>query len=271
MAISQALACSCRFATAQEAWQSAPIIFIGHITQIDNTIHNRKWTVKDGLTRGFTTQKSTLFVDEPLKGTKSGDTFVTREGSGEGDCAYIFREKDEQEQWLFYVYPANASTIVYLGCTRTRKLSNARDDLLFIRALPASEKRTRISGTVVLQRSSAITAPSEPLSNIAITISNDKGTHEVTTDSSGVFELTGLPTDDYLIRIAVPESDALYFSYLIGRSTPFASLALWQQPAPIRLPGQGSVEVHFSLVPSELLKQLRRSRNRQPDEFAHPL
>jgi len=66
-------ACVCASKSAKEAWESTPIIFIGHIDRLETETHpGKKWGFWHDATAPFTTQKVWLRVDEALKGTAEG-------------------------------------------------------------------------------------------------------------------------------------------------------------------------------------------------------
>lgn len=133
-------ACVCSgLRSPSEAWTETPVIFIGHIDRLETTVHPKKWSFQDGTRQSFTAQRAWLRVDEPLRGTTAGTVFAIAD---DGDCTGKF--KGDEGKLLVYGFPTRTADTLSLACTRSSPLSSAADDLLFLRALPASAQKTRI-------------------------------------------------------------------------------------------------------------------------------
>jgi hypothetical protein len=261
LAAIQCAACDCAFKSAKEAWESTPVVFIGHIDRLENETHpGKKWGFTHDATASFTTQKAWLRVDEPLKGTTDGAVFVTSERLGE--CAIQF--KGDAGKLLVYAYPTKDSNAVYIACTRTRSLKYAGDDLLFLRSLPASTQRNRVSGTVSRVRSMGrgMFDNVEPLGGIRIVVGNDSAKLEATTDANGVFELVDLRPGLYQARVIVPNDDLLYMSYIVGKAAVgLPDAPFGKPPSPFLVDAETGVEVDFVLASSELLQKSKSKKH----------
>jgi hypothetical protein len=80
------------------------------------------------------------------------------------------------------------------------------DDLLYLRALPGSARRSRISGTLEHYED----GPDHSFAHVRnvagakVRIIGEKETYEAVTDSNGVYELYDLPPGNYTIRPEIP-------------------------------------------------------------------
>lgn len=185
---SECAGCSCLFRSAKEAWRETPIIFIGRLDRVETTRHpGRKWGFTHSSTPAYDTHKAWIRVDESFKGAKAGDFFTY--GEDEGNCSFVFQDKDTQGQWLFYAWPTPGSQMVHLGCSRTSRLPNAAADLLFLRALPNSGRKNRLSGTVSRLQDLDIGMfdRTATVGGIRITVLGESTTREIRTDGNGVF------------------------------------------------------------------------------------
>jgi hypothetical protein len=90
-----------------------------------------------------------------------------------------------------------------MGCTRSKLLQDAGDDLLFLRKLPQSARMNRVSGTVSRLRNLGQDQfdNEEHLSGLHLTISNDSDRFELTTDTNGAFELAGVKPGTYRVTL----------------------------------------------------------------------
>lgn len=150
------------------------------------------------------------------------------------------------------------------SCLRSNPLEYAGDDLLFLRSLPESDRKNRLSGTVFLiQRpGSQISDERYAISGARLTIYGDSKTYEVDTNKSGVFELKNVPPGSYRVHLHVPESDSLYMSYIIGESVRVSSGAgFGEQPKVISLGTTTAAEVDFILIPASTTKH-RKSHSK---------
>ena len=135
-------------------------------------------------------------------------------------CGYPFKEG---ERYLVYAHrnPNNKELDVRIGHTRTRPLSEAAEDLEYIRGLAQAEPGSRVFGKVA-QHTHKVKEhrfASESLQDIKIILEGNTDRHEVFTDSEGRYEFKRIPAGSYRLRAELPA----YLSYdeqplkLIGR------------------------------------------------------
>jgi len=134
-----AMACSCgRTPAVCESLAAAEAVFVGTVTRVENK------TVKapEGQ-EAIAGQTAYVQVEESFKGAKETAMIFRSYGSS---CDATYKEG---QRWLFYAYfnKDDKAWQVY-GCDRSTLLDGAADDLLYLRNLPASAQKTRISGEV---------------------------------------------------------------------------------------------------------------------------
>jgi hypothetical protein len=92
---------------------------------------------------------------------------------------------------------------------RSRQTKYAANDLLYLRQLPASEKRTRISGIIEYLKSDLEKGTtSTAISGVKLKIIGKKRTADVYTDENGINEIYGLAPGEYLIKPEAPPGRA---------------------------------------------------------------
>ena len=203
-------ACSCAgtWPSAKQAWQNAPFVFVGTVELADPN--------QDSSQTIFQEQAVRIHVDEAFKGIQQGQTIELRQGGT--DCDAKFRTS--QRAVFYLVQGRTPGTYFVPWCTRALgNAENGSDDLLFLRGLPASAKRTRLSGEVELYEDS----PAEPFHRIGavpdvkIKITGGNGlVKNVVTNSAGAYELFRLPQGRYSVSIQVPERLKQDFAMTFG-------------------------------------------------------
>lgn len=184
----------------QEFW-NADAVFIGTATQIVTVpfpeSHAYHWQQYQKLT-------AKLIVEETFQGNIG--TEITFEM---GDCYYPFKQG---EKYLIYANKEqNGKLYQRLGDTRTRPLSEAGEDLEYIRNLSKAREGGRIYGKVynhvaktTLPGIGAPTNYNATLSGVKIVAEGKQQSYETITDSTGSFEFLGLPEGFYKMRALVP-------------------------------------------------------------------
>jgi hypothetical protein len=92
------------------------------------------------------------------------------------------------------------------SCSRTRHISDATDDLGYLRKLPYIARQTRISGTIRHYASvpgKRFKAIANPV-GVKITVTGQGRRYETFTDENGVYEIVGIPPGKYRVAAQVP-------------------------------------------------------------------
>lgn len=178
----------------QEYWRT-DVVFIGVAHRVVNVPNNTPLAIGPYLrtTAYFT-------IEEAFKGIAgTGIVFDSH------DCGYLFKEG---ERYLVYAHrnTYNQQLEVRDGNTRTRPLSEAAEDLQYIRGLASSEPGSRIFGKVGEHNYGNYENPQklEPLKNIKVVLEGNNQRQEVTTDSEGRYEFKRLQSGTYQISAGLP-------------------------------------------------------------------
>jgi hypothetical protein len=160
----------------------------------------------------------------------AGKTAEILTGSGGGDCGFDFREGKD---YLVYAGPQQESGKLYTSiCTRTRLLSEARDDLDYFTKKDDPALGAGIEGDIFqLSRDARNnTQVTGPMAGITITVSGVAGKRTVVSRKDGHFQIWGLVPGAYRVSPILPDT--------------FLKTALT-----VRLGAQGCEEVRFLATP----------------------
>ena len=234
-----------------EFWRT-DAVFIGIVTRVERTPNNTQLAVGPYL-------KSTVYfyVEEAFKGVEGTEIVFDLDY-----CGYLFKEG---ERYLVYAYrnPNNKKLDVRAGSSRTRLLSEAAEDLEYIRGLPSAEPGSRIFGKVSQSTHNLKESrfDTETLRNIKIILEGNNQRQEVVSDNEGRYEFKGLPAGTYRIRAELPA----YLRYdeqtiqLNGRGcvpVDIAALSKGQIAGRVLdIDGKPVMGVAVSLVPADLSLQ----------------
>ncbi|HEX6188857.1 MAG TPA: carboxypeptidase regulatory-like domain-containing protein [Pyrinomonadaceae bacterium] len=191
-----ARACSCAGpgAPCQEYWE-ATAVFIGTV------IEGKLVTVKEG---DYEHQQRAvrISIDEAFRGVEGAEVEVIT-GLGDADCGFGFRRA---QQFLVYAYRSESDQKLHTNiCTRTRAISEADPDLVYIRGLSKAKDGGTISGTVVRNRRNETGGSNgEPLAGVKVTIDGPQKA-EAVTDEKGEFKIEGIQPGEYTVVPAAPK------------------------------------------------------------------
>ena len=192
----EARACSCagERPACQEYWESSAV-FLGTV------IEGRVVPFKEGDYQ-FERHAVRMSIDEAFRGVEGTEVEVMT-GLGGGDCGFGFRRA---QQFLVYAYRSETDQKLYTSiCTRTRAISEADPDLLYIRGLSKAKPGGTISGGVVRQRRNETGGSNgEPLAGVKVTIDGPQKA-EAVTDAKGEFKIEGIEPGEYTVVPAAPK------------------------------------------------------------------
>lgn len=189
-----ARACSCAGPSApcQEYWE-ATAVFIGTV------IEGKLVTVKEG---DYEHQQRAvrISIDEAFRGVEGAEVEVIT-GLGDADCGFGFRRA---QQFLVYAYRSESDQRLHTNiCTRTRAISEADPDLVYIRGLSKAKAGSTISGKVVRNRRNETGgSDGEPLAGVKVAIDGPQKA-EAVTNGKGEFKIEGIQPGEYTV-VPVP-------------------------------------------------------------------
>jgi hypothetical protein len=195
-------ACDCLFgggAPCQEYWEAASV-FVGTVS------YSSRVTVDDGSDFKRQQRLVRLSIDQVFRGIDGSEVEVLT-GLGDGDCGYGFKLGG---QYLVYAGRSKDNRLYTSICSRTRPLSEATEDLAFIRELTKAASGSTIFGDVKRVRLSDPTERFKPVEGIRIIIESPSKRVEVTTNSKGRYRASGLPPDTYKVKIDLPEGLSIH-------------------------------------------------------------
>jgi hypothetical protein len=196
-----ALACSCLGTPSVcGAFELAEAVFVGTVTRVENQTARDE----DGQ-ENIVGQVAYVQVDEAFKGVKASE-LIFRSYNTSCDTRY-----EAGERRLFYAnYGKEDKAWAIGGCGRSTLLQGAGDDLLYLRGLPGSAQKTRIAGELWNR------ANEKPLAGVKVKLIGERATHEVFSDTNGVYEIYDLPAGKYIIKPETPLNLKLDMSLRAG-------------------------------------------------------
>jgi hypothetical protein len=196
-------ACMCSYGGPPvcQAYADASAVFIGVVSEISET-------KRPGPSKGdfYPSKLVRLSVVEMFKGVAAPEIDIET-GNGSGDCGYLF---ERGKRYLVYGYGAPRSD-QHMGtniCTRTKPIEQANEDLDYLRGLPESASKSRISGTVIQytnERQSNSYKKTQPMAGVKVVITGNGLRFETATDEQGAYRVVGLPPGVYKVTPVLPD------------------------------------------------------------------
>lgn len=218
----------------QEYWQAAAVF----IAVPNRVVHTPDKPTPDNWMYVRTTVYFT--IEEAFRGIEAGALVLNL-----GSCGYPFKEG---ERYLVYAYRYNGTELdVRIGNTRTRPVSEAAEDLNYIRGLSSADHGSRVFGTVVHSGFNFKDGrfKAEPLPDIKVTLVANNQRLEVVTDREGRYEFKQVPAGTYRLGGEIPA----YLSY---------------DEVPINLTGRECVPANISASSKGLIKGRVFDVNKKP-------
>jgi hypothetical protein len=199
-------ACSCASGgTVCDAYQKSAAIFVGTVLS-DTTVTVQMEVTTLGKGKQIETYSEKLYVfavEQSFKGVE-GTVLEVQTGIDDGDCGIEFRKG---ERYLVYAYLNTKTKKLHTGiCTRTNSVSNASEDLNFLRGLPDSALKSRISGkiTQIRYESDALYEYKyQKMSGVKVTLKGEKSFESVTNDQ-GIYLFVNIPPGTYQLKADLP-------------------------------------------------------------------
>lgn len=175
-----AFACSCAPPPPPcEAYWQTPLVFLGTVTEALATQDGR-------VVRGR------MRIDHAYKGVTEDSAVLFDDGMCDGPTLQV------GEQYLMYARRVGNGDIASRGCTRSRHVKYADEDLKFLHGLPDARPVSSIFGRVVV-RTDDYRGNDQPLAGAQVEISGTAGAHNTVTDGDGRYWFENLQPETYTI------------------------------------------------------------------------
>lgn len=180
LASSNAFACSCApLPPLCEAFSQTPLVFLGTVTEALATQNGR-------VVRGR------MRIDHAYKGVPGESVVLFDDGMCDGPALEV------GEQYLMYTRRVGNGDVPSRGCSRSRHVKFADEDLKFLNGFPGERPVSRIFGRVVV-RTDDYRGDDQPLAGAHVEISGSGGTHDTMTDGDGRYWFENLQPAAYTI------------------------------------------------------------------------
>ena len=184
-----AMACDCVYSGVPcRAFAGTPTVFSGRVTRMTSIGPGTDVVVR-------------FEVREPFRGVR-GTTVEVRTGAGGGDCGYAFRAG--VDYLVYAVTDAESGGLRTSICQRTRPLSEAIDDLDYLRVKDDPSHRFGIEGFIhaVERDEQNNTGPAAPLAGVTVAVEGPRGRTMAVTRRDGKFSAWGLVPGRYRLTPA---------------------------------------------------------------------
>ncbi len=199
--VPDAIACSCYTPpTVQEEFERSPIVMIARfdgIEELDRRV--------DG-TNVYRSSAALMTIEKVYKGGLKENTTIRVFNGGGGDCSTGFHDDAIGQRYLFFTGPPEKRgnlpyELYWISlCSRSKRLEDAKPDLIYLDDRIELEGKTRLSGLI---RTWGDAPPS--VADLKVTISGTEVREIVRTDKNGFYQIWGLPPGDYSIEYQVPD------------------------------------------------------------------
>ncbi len=138
-----------------------------------------------------------MYVDHSYKGDLKDSVELFDDGMCDGPLL------ETGKQYLMYTWRTPTNAIPARGCTRSRQVEDAGEDLEFLKQYSTGSVKTHINGTVVLFPDDRNDASSAPLKDVLVRLSGDGHKFETKTDALGRYSFSGVPSAKYTITASL--------------------------------------------------------------------
>lgn len=180
-----ALACECAPPPPPcVEYSGTPIIFLGTVTEALQ--QENGWVT---LAR--------IRIDRAYKGISKETVILHDDGMCDGPSLHV------GEQYVMYTHDDGTGYLPSRGCSRSRNVKYADEDLAFLNGLAAAAPTSTISGQVTMSTGN-LASTGDPLAGATIEILNEHEKVTTTTDSNGRYSFFGLQPGAYVARATKP-------------------------------------------------------------------
>jgi hypothetical protein len=156
------------------------LVFLGAVTQVEE--------------KSSAFKTASMRVDQAYKGNLKGSVELFDDGMCDGPVL------EGGRQYLMYTERTPTNAIPARGCTRSRRVEDASEDIEFLKKYSSGSVKTHVDGTVVLFPDDRNDPGSTPLKDVLVTLSGDSHDFQAKTDALGAYSFSGIPPSHYTIR-----------------------------------------------------------------------
>jgi len=200
LVIDRAQACSCRQLSPCEAFGYSSAVFVGRMLGGNEKVREY---AKDGETFSVEAGESRFVVEESFKGVAASELTIFLINMKGTSCEGMAALVRGQRYLVYATYVESVGMLAVGACSPTKPVNYAKDDLAYLRHLPAEGSGGRIYGEVEVETG----VKPAPLPDVTIVIEDEAHTQkQVKTDKNGEYEISGLRPGKYLLNPVLPEN-----------------------------------------------------------------
>ncbi|MGO9094897.1 MAG: collagen binding domain-containing protein [Bryobacteraceae bacterium] len=136
-------------------------------------------------------------IDRAYKGISEKTVALFDDGMCDGPSLRV------GEQYLMYTHPVGEGYLAVRGCTRSRHVTDADEDLKYLNGRSTAPPTATILGQVTI-RPDVIGSPDQPASGVLVEIQGERRARTTTTDSQGRYTFDGLKPGRYSVSARQP-------------------------------------------------------------------
>lgn len=233
-------ACSCmRAGPPCDYYAEASAIFLGRVV---GSAERKSHTDRDGNKTVYDVGTIRFLIQESFKGV-AGHEVEIHSGKGGGDCGYWFVRN---ESYVVYAYESSEDKKLWTNiCTRTAHVSEASEDLEYLRGLSTA----KLGGTLYGEIRRLIGDPEHgpvkegpKMAGLKILIKGADQSFEAVTNDKGQYRITGLPAGDYDAFPQLPENLGA-----IGARDTIDRFGSYSGRKPVKVSDRSCAEISFSV------------------------
>ena len=190
--------CPCPSTTVLDAYDAADAVLIVRVLSVEKV----EAPDSNGRTYPDNIRSATLRVERVYKGNvKVADQLIFNQGTN-FNCPWIFNEHQVNSEFLFYVKAPKLDLDLWNAprCGRSKPVSLATEDLLYLDNMKKRRGKTRVSG-----KYGGWSNQDMVVAHRSIRIAGDDNVYETFTDEKGFFEIYDLPPGTYQLEPEIPE------------------------------------------------------------------
>src|ERR1017187_1448165 len=194
LASPKAIACSCApLPPACQAYGQSPMVFLGTVTEALATTDRR-------------VTRARMRIDHAYKGVSEKSLVLFDDGMCDGPNLEV------GEQYLMYTRRLGSGDVPSRGCTRSRHVKYAKEDLAYLGGLSEAVPVGTVLGKVVI-RTNDYYGDDRPVSGAVVELSGPTRTHTTMTDAEGRYQFANVEPATYSVTADHPGTRMLSFAF----------------------------------------------------------